>query len=331
MRLTKTELEKIVHNVLFCDFDREGRLHFRRFSDSQRSVYAGESESYGMKANASASVTFELITDSEYLAVKFELYPGSSRACAGFDLYVDGIFWDSRYFDDLKGSEVRFELPWGEHRVTLYFPWSAETVVREVRLTDGASLEAVTKRARMMTLGDSITQGYVAKLPSLTYVNQLSQNLDLETVNQGIGGFYFQKKVIDDTLVSYGPDLITIAYGTNDYTRYDRAEEFHARAAEYMERLVGLFPDTKMLAILPVYRNDLKCREKEKNSEYTMDDAREILSSVYKVYENVRVVEETGIPRIPEAYVSDYVHPCELGFTFMAKTLEQRIRELLCL
>lgn len=331
MQLTGRAMEKIIHNVLSHDFDETGGLHLWRFSESQRRFYAADSEGYRIKSNSSASVTFDFVTDSDYIAVKFDLHRGSSHDWAGFDLHVDGIFCDSRHFGNLEEKEVSFTLPRGEHRITLYFPWSAETVVNEVHLTDGADVRAVKKRAKVLALGDSITQGYVAKFPSLTYASQLSGSLDLEIVNQGIGGFCFNENAIDDTIVFYRPDLIMIAYGTNDYTRYNLAEDFRMNVSKYMEKLVGLFPDTRMLALLPLYRNDLKCREKQKFCEYTLDDAREILLSIYRKYKNVDVLKETCMPRVPEAYVSDYLHPCELGFTFVAKAMEKRVKELLAL
>lgn len=329
MILTENALGKIIHNVLSYDFDSNGGLHFRRFSKSQLRFYAAESENFLIRAASSASVMFDFITDSDYISLKSDLYPGSSQDWAGFDLYVDGIFYEQRRFSHPGVIETGFDLPRGEHRITLHFPWTAETVVHEVRLTDGAGIKAVRKKANVIAFGDSITHGSISQFTSLTYVNQLSKDLELEIVNQGIGGYYFNEASIDETIAPYNPDLLMIAYGTNDYARYASAEAFGFNASEYVKKITGLFPDTKILAILPLYRNDLKHRSREKQRDYTLDDARKILLSLYGKYKNIEVQKETAIPRIPEAYAGDYLHPNELGFTILSKDLEKRVKALL--
>ena len=84
-----------------------------------------------MKTYSSASVTFDFITDSDFITLKFDLYPGSSQKWGSIDLYVDGVFYANRYADDLSIKLAGFELPAGQHRVTVYFPWSAQTVMRK--------------------------------------------------------------------------------------------------------------------------------------------------------------------------------------------------------
>ena len=325
MKLDKTQIGKIIHNVINYDLDENGALHFRRFQDSQLASYENEAHHWVVRANASASVTFDFLTDSEYLALKFDLFPGSSKLMASFDLYIDGVFFEHTAFDNLDAKLISFALPEGQHRVTLYFPWTAETVVNEVHLSDGASIKEITKKRKVIFLGDSITQGYVTEFPSLSYVNQVANDTDSEVLNQGIGGYYFGANSIDESLASFNPDLIVIAYGTNDYSKHDSKEVFEASASTYIEKLTAIFPNTKMLAVLPIYRNDENHNARERYREYTLSDAREILAGIYGKYENIRILTETGIPRIPEVFVADFLHPNELGFSFMAKSIGKEI------
>lgn len=329
MILERKVIEKIIHNVLSYNFDDRGRLHFSRFSESQQKTYEAESRDWLVRANASASVTFDFISNSDYIALKVDLYPGSSHSWAGFDLYVDGVFCEHKRVEGLGANVISFDLPNGVHRVTLYFPWTTETVVEAVYLSDEASVEPISKRKTVLAFGDSITQGYVAELSSLTYVNQLSRDLDLEIVNQGIGGYYFNEATIDKSIVALKPDLITVAYGTNDYSRYDLREDFLKNTSKYIEKLVELFPDTQILGVLPFYRNDYKNQARQRYRTYSLDEGREILTAIYGRYQNIQVLKETGIPRIPETYISDYLHPNELGFTFIAKGVEKKIEQML--
>lgn len=329
MKLHATELGKIIHNVLSWSIDENGRVQLNRFSEKQRQTYALESQDWAMKTLSSASATFDFITDSDYIALKFDLFPGSSQKWGSIDLYVDGVFYANRFAGDLSIKLVGFELPAGQHRVTVYFPWSAQTVISEVRLCDGASVIAVEKSMKLLCFGDSITQGYTSRFTSLSYVNQVTRALDAEVVNQGIGGYYFNEATIDDSIVSYKPDLITVAYGTNDYSRYETAREYAEHTGAYIRKLADLFPDTKILGILPLYRNDQNHQVRKLYRSYSLDDARAILRGHYEACPHGYVLEETGIPHIPEAYAPDFLHPNEFGFSIMSQGIVRKIRQIL--
>ena len=329
MKMNPSELRKIVHNVLSCSFDENGSLHFHRFSQKQYETYAMESQDWTMKTLSSASVTFDFITDSEYIALEFDLLPSSSQKCVSVDLYVDGVFYDSRYADDWSMRLAGFALPAGEHRVTVYFPWSAQTVVRHVHLSDGASVISVEKSCKILCFGDSITQGYTSKFTSLSYVNQVARALNAEVVNQGIGGYYFNEATIDESILSYKPDLITVAYGTNDYSRYETSQEYAERAGRYIKKLAELFPDTKIMGLLPIFRKDEDHQVRTLYRSYSIEDARVILQEYYEACPNGYVLKETGIPHIPEAYAPDLLHPNEFGFSVMSQGIIRKIQEIL--
>lgn len=328
-KLTQNQLSGLVHNVLSHHFDAEGRLHFSRFTPTQLKTYEAEDPHWVVRAKASASVTLELETDSSFLALQFDLYPGSSQAWGSVDLYVDGVFYQSRRLGDLGVKVAGFPLPEGEHRVTVYFPWSAETVVSAVLLSDGASCRPVEKRYRLLVLGDSITQGYTSNFASLTYVNQVARMLDAEVVNQGIGGYYCNKKTLASDLGAYRPDVVMAAYGTNDYSRYDDREEFIQNTGDYIRSLSRLFPDALLVGLLPIYRNDDNHRSRTTYREYTLDEGRAILRSHYEGCPNSFVIEETGIARLPAMYIADQLHPNELGFTLMAQGIARQLAPLL--
>ncbi len=329
MKLDATQLNKIVHNVVSHSLDAQGNLHFCRFSQEQQNIYARESEDWEIKTRASASVTLDFLTDSQYITVKFELYPGSSQKYGSVDLYVDGVFYDSRFAEDLTIKLAGFQLPAGEHRVTVYFPWSAETVVNEVHLSENASVIPVEKSCKMMCFGDSITQGYISRFTSLSYVNQVARAMNAEVINQGIGGYVFNEKTLDESILSCKPDIITVAYGTNDYSRYETAEDYAAHCGAYIQKLGTLFPDTPIVGILPLYRNDQNHNARILYRTYSLDDARGILRDQYTALPNGYVLEETGIPHLPQVYAPDFLHPNELGFTLMTQKIIRKLQGIL--
>lgn len=329
MKLDAAQLSKIVHNVVSYSFDEKGWLHFSRFTQQQQSTYAQESDDWAMKTRSSAAVTFDFITDSDYITLKFDLYPGSSQRYGSIDLYVDGVFHASRIAEDLSIHLAGFQLPAGEHRVTVYFPWSTETVVSEVQLSEGASVIPVEKSCKLMCFGDSITQGYISKFASLSYVNQTARALNAEVVNQGIGGYVFNEATIDESILSCKPDIITVAYGTNDYSRYETAEEYGEHAGRYIRKIAKLFPETPIVGIIPIYRNDENHKARKNYRTYSLDDARKILRDYYTALPNGHVVEETGIPHLPDAYSADFLHPNEFGFSIMTQNIVRKLQAIL--
>lgn len=329
MKLDASQLSKIIHNVLSYSFDEKGGLHFHRFSEAQSKTYASEEQGWEVKTRSSASATFDFITDSDSIALKYDLYPGSSRAWSAIDLYVDGVFYATRFAEDHSIKLAGFELPEGQHRVTVYFPWSAKIVVNEVHLSDGASVIPVEKKFKMLCFGDSITQGYISQYASMSYVNLTALALDAEVVNQGIGGYFFNETTIDESILSYQPDVITVAYGTNDYSRRETAEEYAQRSGRYIQKLAALFPNAKIVGILPIYRNDLNYHTRRLYRTYSLDDARKILKEQYEALPNGYVIEQTGIPHIPQFYAADLLHPNEFGFTLMAQGIIRELQKIL--
>lgn len=329
MRLDSSQLHKIIHNVLSYSVDEQGSLHFHKFTEAQRQVYARMSPDWDLKTQVSASVTFDFVTDSRYITLEFDLSPGTSQRWGSFDLYVDGVFCASEYARDLGLKRVEFALPEGQHRVTVYLPWSVQTVVHGVDLSDGASVISVEKKCKLLCFGDSITQGFITRFTSLSYVNQIARALDAEVINQGIGGYHFNEASLDETIGSYGPDIITVAYGTNDYSLYETVEAFAQRSEKYINKLAALFPNAKILGILPIYRNDQLYQERKRSLDYGMEDIREVLRSQYEALPNGFALEQTGIPHISQVYAPDFLHPNEWGFSIMSQGIIQKLREIM--
>ena len=329
MKADTSQLSKMVHNALYHSFDENGGLHIHRFTEEQRRIYGEENPDWVIRNRATASATLDFVTDSDRLALYYDVFPGSGMSWGSIDVCVDGVLYDSWYVQDLGMTLAGFDLPAGEHRVTVYLPWSMCMVIKELHLSEGATVKPVEKKCRLLCFGDSITQGYTARFTSMSYVNQVAAALDAEVVNQGVGGYYFNEATLDESLLAYQPDVITVAYGTNDYTHKDTLEGYAERSGKFIKKLSELYPNTKILGILPIYRNDEYHRVRKMYRTYTLDQARQALREQYEACPNGYVLAETGIPHIPNAYFPDLLHPNELGFTFMAQGVIRKLREIL--
>ncbi len=318
MVVDRDTLKKILHGYLYSAYDAKGSLHLYRFTKRQQAVYLAKGEKTLGRCNASASIYLDFITDSDFLRMTFDTVSGSAVSYMGFDLYVDGVFTENRSFNDCHIPEIWFALPQGTHRITLYFPWSCKVAVHTVELSENAAIKPVNRAHRAMAFGDSITQGYTTMKPSFSYVNMLSRELDVEIINQGVGGFYFDENTIDEELSAYAPEFLLIAYGTNDFSKNSDPETFRNNASSYIDKFCRVFRGRKIYGILPIFRSDSSITDPATDARYSFQDAKRMLTEIYQSHPGITIIHETGIPHIREAFAQDCVHPVDLGHILMA-------------
>ncbi len=329
MRVLKPEeILPLVHNVLKTELDEEGRLRFRRFTPEQVEDYFADGPDFTIRCRASANVTLDFVTDSDRIEMEYDLLAGSSRKTYDIDLFVDGTLFDTKHGEGFVSGDAGFDLPEGKHRVTLFLPWSAELMLKSFALSDGASVEpAPPKSMRIIAIGDSITQGYKARHPGCSWVAKVTRDLDAEVFDLGVGGYRFLKKSLEHP-TRWRTDLILLAYGTNDYSRYEEAQTVAEGAESYLARLTELYPDTPILMMLPIYRNDPAYQEKVARRSYDLEDARQILREIAKRYPQITVLESDFYPRHADFFAPDFLHPNDLGFAFQGERIVRAIREM---
>ena len=325
MILKPEQILPLVHNVLKTELDEADRLHFCRFTPEQIADYALDRPDYPMRCHASANMTLDFVTDSDGIEMAFDLQPGSYKKIDyGIDLFVDGTLLDAKYEEDVTFGEACFALPAGTHRVTVFLPWSAELILKRFALSDGASVEpAPPKSMRIIALGDSITQGFKVRHPGCSWVGKVTRDLDAEVYNLGVGGYRFLTNSLMHPTV-WQTDLILLAYGTNDYTKYETVREVQAGAASYVERLTELYPKTPVLLMLPIYRKSGRSAKKP----YVLEDVRQLLREIAKRYPQITVMESAYYPHHADFFAPDLLHPNDLGFAIQGEKIVQAIREL---
>ena len=125
------------------------------------------------------------------------------------------------------------QLDGNEHRITLYLPAHGIGILGAVEIEDGATLRPHTYDRKMLFIGDSITQGWDSTWDSLSYANHVTRFFNAYSVIQGIGGAKYHDTTFDEA-IDFEPDVVIIAYGTNDWTTYKTMEEARARAEAYL-------------------------------------------------------------------------------------------------
>lgn len=249
-------LQRLAFGVSYTKI-ADGLLYFSRFSENERNNVQ-PNEYYETKILSTAGVRLEFITDSRTLELETAAQTKSrqNRMFYAFDIVCDGkligqiknfteppVYPYGDYpFDDQKGV---FTLPAGNKRICIYFPFTVTGKIRSLSLDDGAAHRPVAKKTKLLQYGDSITQGYDAIFPSRTYASLTTDRLDADTVNKGIAGSLFWPELVQDK-PDFRPNLITVAYGTNDWNAAGNFDDFKRRCNAFFARLAAHYPETRL-------------------------------------------------------------------------------------
>jgi len=318
------EIEKLLFGSLRNEI-KDGLFIPHRFAPWQEALFEATVDSIQkpLKTKSTASVYLDFLTDATRLELDCRFVRGSTQAPAYIDVYIDGVLKEHVGRETVEEHDARFAFSFGEgeKRVTLFFPNLFGLRIRSLAM-DGSFYQPYPKKMRWLAVGDSITQGYTTEFPSLSYVNILARKLGAEVINQAIGGARYKASDIAEG-IPFAPDLITVAYGTNDWAH---GEDFEKNAGEYFTALRRLFPKTPIVAILPIWRGDVATRPEAK---MPFPEAAPVLRGVYERFEGVTVVDGAAlVPPLPAFYNPDTLHPNELGFMHYADGLYEILRRV---
>ena len=331
--LEKNELNSLFHNYLVAELLENGAVRFHRFSEQQKKQYYYDSlktgKDYVLRTMASSNIILDCITNSEVLGIQYLWNPATGHDEAVFDFYVDGVLYGYHETTEKDEGILAFDIPQGEHRITLFFPWQVIVDIKSIILSEGAYVKKIRRNRRILVFGDSISQGYICRHPSLSYTGYITRKLDAECLNQAIGGYWFEKNSLDEKLQFWEPDCIITAYGTNDYFLYDTREEFSSGIREYMQKLCDIFPQTPILGIMPIPRFDEPYLAKQKIADFSLKDSYDIIRETYDKYPTVSILEDCFFPRHPDFFASDLIHPNDLGFQIYGEAVSSKIQEVL--
>ena len=327
MVLTHQELIPLLHGAVRTVDKGDGFLHLFRFTEKQVAFYKTVNHPkktlFFEKAHASSNIRITFTTNSSFFSFDYYTTRAASREYYYYDVFVDGELVHHQGEEGVRvgTGTIRIELPEGEHQVTVYCPPLFSTAIANFTIDDGASLAPIKRSRRMLILGDSITQGYDARFPSQSYANLLADKLDAISVNQGIGGETFNPGMLDFDL-GFTPDIVTVAYGSNDFTKCTK-EEMTENAREYYRLLREAYPNAKIFSVLPIWRIDC-VKTYAMRFEEAIKIAREAALAVGAVpIEGLKIV-----PNMREFFADAKVlHPNELGFNFYANGMYKVIKK----
>lgn len=314
--------------------EENGSIKLYRFTKEQEELYRVTSQEFYGKSLSAAGIKLSFQTDSKSLSLKLTTAQGSSRKYFSVDVVVDGKplgYLDNFSDVALPADYTKLEFPLGTFEksfslgegiktVCVHLPWSASASIDKITVDDGAFIEGVKPKKKLLAFGDSITQGYDALRPSNRYIAKLSDKLDAEEFNKAIGGerFFPELAKLKDSFV---PDYITVAYGTNDWN-YTDEETFKTNCKAFYSNLRENYPNSKIFAITPIWRKDMN----EKRVFGDFKNVEVYIKDAVKDFENITVI--SGFDFVPkdETYFGDLrLHPNDKGFECYFENIYNKI------
>ena len=314
MILTNKELQNFYFGAYSFEERDDGYLQAFQYTKEQMEYFKGAFDFWYDRCMATTAKTIEMKTDAQKISFEYKfLWKGSEDS---FELMVDGLITKIDYVKDVKEEgKLEWQLPAGMKNVVIYLPADATILIRNFEIDSKA--ERPVKNEKVLWLGDSITQGFGPLRSAQTYVSVANRLLNYDIINQGIGGYVYDKKSLLK-MPGYTPDKIIVALGTNQY-----GSETMKDVEEYYETLMSVYGnEIPVLCISPLWRGDKP--EDSAIFQRFCDNVKKIAGS----YKNVKVVDGFKlVPHLSEYYL-DNLHPNCLGTETYAHNLVDEIRRI---
>lgn len=325
--------EQIFKDVIRGEYaayaDDTGALRTKRFTDYQTSVFAQRCPT---STYQQAGMRLDFYTDAQAIEMAFRYDHLTSRIFLSVDIYEDDVmtysFVEKNAFD-IKSGSFRHEFEkQGRKRVTVYLPYSVELIFDRIELTGESFVEPyLDYSAYAYMIGDSITHGFDAERTSQSYACVAQRRLGIDIINQGVGGYVFLEKSLDPELFANKkqPDIITIAYGTNDWAGKTN-EDFCRDIDAYFVRLREIYPATPVLVITPVWRAAYYVTTKVGKFDY----ACSYIAEAAKKHENIYVLDgDKLVPHVYDYFRDVRLHPNDAGFATYGAGVADAIADIL--
>ena len=312
--MTNRELQRIYFGAYSFKETEDGWLQAFQYTEAQMEYFRSAFDFWYDRCMATTAKTLEMTTNARTVSFEYRIiWEGSQDS---FELAVDNQITEIRYVKDLpKERKLTWNLPDGEKNVVIYLPADATVLIRNCEV-DG-SFSPARKNEKVLWLGDSITQGFGPLRSAQTYVSVANRLLNYDIINQGIGGYVYDKKSLIK-MDGYTPDKIIVALGTNQF-----GCETMQDVEEYYETLISIYgTEIPILCVTPLWRGDVP------DGFPTLARFCENVKAIAGRYPNVKIIDGFKlVPHLPE-YFLDNLHPNQLGTETYGRNLVEEIRRI---
>ena len=298
--------------------ESDGWLTPLRFTENQVKTYS-RCDAKLIRCKAASSVCLAFKTSAKTISFDYRVAE-RAREWAFVDVVVGGVLQSSTELS-IDGGNVTLQLSGNADLETrVYLPHLVCISIKNIK-SDAPLIPTEKREKSWLILGDSITQGMVAKKPSNAYPSLLSEWYECDVLNEGVGGITFDKDELD--YLGFEPDIISIALGCNDWGI--EREIFETNVREYLNKLVSLYSCRNIYIILPIWRSDGEGIA----AGMTFREHSAIIAKVASEYPFIKVIDGYKlVPPMPELFGDPsgrLVHPNDEGFLRYAFALVKEI------
>ncbi len=310
MRLSLEQIRKISSGAVAIEQETDG-IHFYKCTKQQIEAWTHQSATLGERAATTTGICLDFHTDAKRLS--FSAVSGNK-----FELYIDGLL--RHQFLSERPQIHRFDLcdalgnAQAEYRVTLVLPSHEAGILEWIDLEGATTVTKHLYDRRILFIGDSITQGWNAQYDSLSYAWRVSRHFNADRVIQGIGGAYYHESTHDT--IPFDPDVVLVAYGTNDFGHYSSLEELRAHVSAYLTRIKREYTDKQIFVLSPIWRGH---REGKKMGSF--EDCRAVITGEAERLQLTHIDGLRLVPPFPSLFADEYLHPNDEGFSIYAENL----------
>ena len=297
-------------------WEEDGNLHFSKCTQKQVDAWQALDPFLGTNSRATTGVRLDFYTNSSTFS--FTAVSGNK-----FEIYINDLMQYNLKRADLVDNSYSIKLDGAENRITLIFSaHDAPTVISAVELDEGATIRPVEYDCKMMFIGDSITQGWDSGYDSLSYAYRVSRFFNADSVIHGVGGGVFHETVFDED-VPYDPDIVVIAFGTNDWGRFSSMDELKDQASKFLGAIAKKYAGKKLFAISPIWRDNTE----EPRRTGTFEEVCNAVKAEINKAGLILIDGLTLVPHHTDFFADLYLHPNALGFGIYAENLIRQMQK----
>lgn len=219
---------------------------------------------------------------------------------------------------------VRLTLPPGVGPVTVHLPESLSPVVLGVR---GRGIAPAPPRPRWVVHGDSITEGWLAGRPALSWLSAAGRALGLDPVNLGYAGSAHGEAACAEQIATLHCELITLAFGTNCWSGVPAsAPLLYETTRTFLDLVRQGHPETPLLVVSPPLRPEAE--EAPNRLGATLGELRDAQESA--VLERAaagdrRLALLPGLRLLGPHHLADGLHPNDDGHAVLATAVSDAL------
>lgn len=210
----------------------------------------------------------------------------------------------------------------GADRHILYLPEGMKPCVLALRARDG-SIEPAPQQPTWLCYGDSIAEGWNASGPAYSWPAVAARRKGLNLVNLAYAGSARGEIVSAEALAALPADVITLAHGTNCWTRTPHSEGlFREGLKAFLARVRHGHPTTPIVALSPLLRPDAESTPNAFGT--TLKDLRRCFEDVIRAQAadgDAHLSLVPGRPLVDASRLSDGIHPDDLGHAQVAAAM----------